>query len=103
MIETNNMYYAAFLLNEGCIISNVEKRYDSKLGNTVVFIFTGEDTDHEDELDTGYDLRTASTNLRGYIDALTRVRDIMYGLLNQKNLKGMKHENRRSKRAIVKS
>ena len=91
MIETNNLYYASYLFSEGLEIANVEKRYDNRLGNTVVFIFNGVDEETEDKLQEAFAEGTAYTNIRGYLESLDKIRDIMYGLMN-KNQRGAKDE-----------
>ena len=82
MIETNNLYYASYLFNEGLNIANVEKRNDTRLGDTVVFIFTADNKDLEDRIERAFQEGTALTNVCGYLDSLTKVRDIMYGFMN---------------------
>lgn len=95
MIETNNLYFAAFLVTEGLDICNVKRRIDGKLGETVFFVLSGKD---EKELARSFEDATAQTNIRGYLENLEKVRDIMYGFLNGKNKNQKNRGNGNEKR-----
>lgn len=103
MIQTNNMYYCAFLLNEGLIIANVELQHDSRFGKTVSFSFRANDPDVERKLSGDYSQGTAETNIRRYLDNLTTVRDIIYRVTNNgKNItEGTKNEPGRHRQTKI--
>lgn len=87
MIETNNLYYASYLLTEGLSINNVEKQYDESFKNTVVFSFNSDDLNNEKVLEKKYLSGIATINIRQYLDNLVKVRDIMYNVMGRKKLK----------------
>ena len=84
MIETNNLYYASYLLTEGLSINNVEKQYDENYKNTVVFYFQSENLESEKNLEKKYLSGIATINIRQYLDNLVKVRDIMYNFMGTK-------------------
>lgn len=84
MIETNNIYYASYLLTEGLSISNVEKQYDDNFKNTVVFYLSSGNKEHEKQLEQKYISGIATTNIRSYLDNLIKVRDIIYNVMDLK-------------------
>ena len=112
MIETNNLYHASYFLCEGLNIHNVEKRYDEKIGSTVVFTFKG-DAKQENKLQKLYNTGTALTNIRSYLTSLVTIRDIMYNLVNNSSNKNAvkkrgnknesKYKGRRIKQAAFKN
>ena len=77
MINTSNVYYASFLLNEGLSISAVEMVDSPKYGKTVQFSFRAGDEAIEQKLEKEYRQEKAVTNIRKYIDSLTICRDLM--------------------------
>ena len=108
MIETNNLYYASFLLNEGLEITNVRLGWDEKFGQTVIFNFTDHDPAVERGLERSYREETAVTNIRKYIDALVRVRDIVYRVTNNTRTKtdrtkGKSNDKARDRRIKIKN
>ena len=102
MIETKNIYFASYLLNEGMAISNVEMRHDYDLGNTVVFIFNSKSLEMESKIEKEFNEGKALTNIREYLDNLVKVRDIVYSIMG-KNIGGKINESRRTKRIHIKS
>ena len=113
MIETNNMYHGAYYLTEGFSICNVEKRNDSRLGDTVVFSFNGVAPDAEEAIKHKFELGTAMCNIRSYLTALVTIRDILHntmrsstqtsGAVFTRKSKGTKNEQRRTHRDTVRS
>ena len=84
MIQTNNLYYASYLLTQGLSISNVEKRYDKDFKDTVVFCFDSKDLKNEKSLEQKYASGIAVINIRAYLDNLVKVRDILYSVMDFK-------------------
>ena len=85
MIETNNMYHASYYLCEGLNISDVEKRHDNRLGETVYFSFHGDTDEHEDKIKTKFESGIAVCNIRAYLTSVVTIRSIMRSALNNHN------------------
>ena len=94
MINTDNMYYASFLLNEGLIINNVKLIEPRK----VQFEFSVTDQEKEKELMYTYQNETATTNIKQYITSLVTIRDIIYRISQNGRWYEIKKENERFER-----
>ena len=85
MIQTRNIYFSAFLLNENLNIANVEKSWDhSAREETVFFTFSGGDEVREKRLQREYDSGQALTNVRTFVDNLIHVRRIIHTMVEEK-------------------
>jgi len=83
MIQTNNMYYASFILTEGLEVCGAEVVNDEKFGHTVKFSFKGKDEKSEKALEKLYKNEEAFTNIRLYLNNLILIRDIMHGMMSR--------------------
>ena len=102
MIETNNMYHASYYLCEGLNISAVEKRYDSRLGETVDFFFQGESEKLELKIKQKFDSGIAVCNIRAYLTSVVTIRNILRSTLNNSNNR-KREDNNESRRKTAKA
>jgi len=83
MIQTNNMYYASFIMTEGFEVCGAEVINDEKFGQSVQFSFKGKDEKAEKTLEKLYKNEEAFTNIRRYLNNLILIRDIMHGMMSR--------------------
>ena len=77
MIRTNNIYYAAYLSTEAVTFSGAKVKLDPTYGRTVVLSFAGENAEKEQQIISAYEEEKAVVNVRGYLESLALVRDIV--------------------------
>ena len=87
MIETKNIYYSAYLFSEGLSLANASKDINSGTGDVSVhFQLVGEE-DFEQKLSVLYHKGKAKTNIRQYLDSLVKMRNVLFAVLNGKEIK----------------
>jgi len=80
MIETNDLYFAAYLLAEDFRLTNVTSRSTERFGESVFFQLEGPHLVIEARLEWGYQDGNAEVNLKKFLASLNKVRDILSGL-----------------------
>ena len=78
-IKTDNLYYAAYLFNEGLEFRGVS--IDPVKKNHAVFFFYSPETSRENQIQEAYRSSEAMTNIRTYLDALVLLRGILHTTL----------------------
>lgn len=83
MIQTNSIYYAAYLFTVGMPFSGAAVKVDELYGRTVMFSFTGESEEKEQMYKDTYEDNLAEVRLCVYIESLGLVRDVINRLMKQ--------------------
>jgi len=80
MIDTNSMYYAAYLLTRGCRLTNATSRPSKQFGETVYFFLKGPDLIIEKKMEWDYEQGLAEVNIQAFLANLDKMRDVLCGL-----------------------
>ena len=80
MIDTADLYFAAYLLTMGCHLDHVAGRPSKHFGKMIVFHLKGPDLLIEKRMEWDYQKGKAEVNLKQYLANLDKVRDVLSGL-----------------------
>jgi len=83
MLDTNNVYFASFLMTNGLFVADTKVVSDPQHGRTVQFSFYSPDAEEEQKLKKAYDCEEAKVNIRRYLDNLVLIRNVMYSKLKR--------------------
>lgn len=81
MIQTNNIYYAAYMFTVGMPFTGAAVEIDTIYGRTVMFSFKGESAEKEQMYIDTYEDNLAEVRLCVYLESLGLVRDITNRLM----------------------